>query len=471
MRVLGHLQPKRVFAHFEDICAIPHGSGNMERISAHCLDFAKGLGLECWRDELCNVIIKKPASPGYEDHPAVILQGHLDMVCEKEPGSAFDFATDGLELYVDGDWVKARGTTLGGDDGIAVAMAMAILEDDTLPHPPLEVVFTVDEEVGLDGAAGLDTSRLYGKRLLNMDSEEEGTLTVGCAGGARADIRLPLSLAPVEAPCYDIVVTGLAGGHSGAEIHKGRQNANILMGRLLHSLPAGWRLVSIAGGQKDNAIPRHTVATIATHTDPTGAAAAFLAANRIDTEPELTVTVTPATPVKQAVIDADSKAAAALLATVKNGLQAMSEATPDIPETSLNLGILKIEDGHLVCSFSVRSAIGAKKAALLADLKATATAFGAAYSDSAHYPAWEYRADSPLRDAMVEVYRRQYGEAPQVVTIHAGLECGLFSDKIPGLDAVSFGPNNVDIHTTEERMSIASVARTYAYLCGVLKAL
>ena len=471
MRVLEGLQPARVFAHFEDICAIPHGSGNMEAISRFCLAFADKLGLECWRDDLYNVVIKKPASPGYENHPPVILQGHLDMVCEKVPGSDFHFDTDGLRLIIDGDYITADGTTLGGDDGIAIAMIMAILEDTTLPHPPIEAVFTVDEETGLFGAAGLDTSRLAGRRLINLDSEEEGTLTVGCAGGARATIRLPLSTGPVDMPCYQLTVTGLLGGHSGAEIHKGRQNANILMGQLLHSLPTGWRLVDIAGGQKDNAIPRHTVCTVAAPFDPAAYTAAFVAANRADTDPDLAVTVAPAPAATTAVTAADSAKVATLLATVKNGIQAMCAAIPGLPQTSLNLGILEMTQGHLTATFSVRSAVAAEKAALLADLKDTATRLGGDYEDHAHYPAWEYQKDSPLQQVMVAAYETQYGAKPAVAVIHAGLECGLFSDKIPGLDAVSIGPDNEDIHTTEERMSIPSVARTYTYLLAVLKAL
>ncbi len=471
MRVLEGLQPARVFAHFEDICAIPHGSGNMEAISDFCVDFAKKLGLWVHKDAHCNVVIKKPATPGYEDHPAVILQGHLDMVCEKEPGSDFNFETDGLKLLVEGDYITADGTTLGGDDGVAVAMMMAILEDNTLPHPAIEAVFTTDEETGLDGAAGLDGTLLDGRLLINIDSEEEGTLTVGCAGGARADIALPLTYTDNTQPCYTLTVTGLLGGHSGVEIHKGRHNANILMGRLLAALPTGWRLVDVAGGQKDNAIPRHTVCTVASPTDPSSVAAAFLTANRMDSEPDLAITVAPAPTAAQAANEASSMATATLLSTVKNGVQAMCADIPELPETSLNLGILDIVDGALYITFSVRSAKSAAKAALLADLKAAAAGVGAAYSDHAHYPAWEYRYNSPLQQVMKAAYADLYGKPPAVAVIHAGLECGLFSDKLPGLDAVSIGPDALDIHTTEEKMCISSVARTYEYVCKVLEKL
>ena len=280
MAVLDTLAPRRVFHYFEELCGIPHGSGNTKAISDFCMAFARQHGLDAEQDAYNNVLIRKPGSAGYETHPPVILQGHLDMVCEKEPERSIDFTRDGLELFLDGDWIGARGTTLGGDDGIAVAMGLAILEDDTLAHPPLEVLFTTDEETGMDGAVGLDASRLKGRTLINADSEEEGVLTVGCAGGARAELRIPVTREPVDAPCYTVTVDGLIGGHSGAEIHKGRLNANIVMGRFLQSLPEGFRLVTLAGGLKDNAIPRQTVCVLAGD-DPTAAASAFAAAAQI----------------------------------------------------------------------------------------------------------------------------------------------------------------------------------------------
>lgn len=470
MAVLGELAPRQVFRYFEELCGIPHGSGNTKAISEYCMAFARRHGLDAEQDAYNNVLIRKPGSAGYENHPPVILQGHLDMVCEKEPECTIDFARDGLELFVEGDWIGARGTTLGGDDGIAVAMGLAILEDDTLAHPPLEVLFTTDEETGMDGAVGLDASRLKGRTLINADSEEEGVLTVGCAGGARAELRIPVTREPVSAPCYTVTVDGLIGGHSGAEIHKGRLNSNIVMGRFLQSLPEGFRLVKLVGGLKDNAIPRQTVCVLAGE-DPTAAAAAFTAANRIPADPELTVTVAPAPAAATAVTAADSRRVAAFLTTVKNGVQAMSRHIDGLVETSLNLGVLELEETALRATFSVRSSVGASKTALLADLEQTAAAFGGTYSSHGHYPAWEYREASPLRDVMVAVYEKLTGQKPVVKAIHAGLECGLFSEKLPGLDAVSFGPRMRDIHTTRERLCISSTGRTYAYLCRVLERL
>lgn len=468
---LSRLEPKAVFRYFEEICAIPHGSGNMEQIRDYVVDFANRHGLWVYTDKWCNVVIKKQATAGYEDHPAVILQGHLDMVCEKTPDSTFNFETDGLQLGIDGNWIFAENTTLGGDDGIAVAMMLAILASDDLPHPNLEAVFTTDEETGMYGADGLDTSILEGKLLINADSEEEGVLTVGCAGGARADIGIPVITAPVTAPCYTVTVDGLIGGHSGVEIHTGRQNANVLMGKFLCTLPADFQIVSIAGGQKDNAIPRSCTAVIACAVDPTEAVDVFLADNCVPADPDLAVTVTPAKAPQTAFDAVSSKRVAQFLATVPNGVQRYSEDIEGLVETSLNLGVLKSDETAVSASFAVRSSVGKQKALLLERLEQTAKNFGGSFDSRGHYPAWEYRKHSRLRDTMVQVYRDQYGKDPEIVTIHAGLECGLFGDKIADLDAVSFGPDMQGIHTTEEKLSISSTARTYRYLCEVLKSL
>ena len=468
MGKLTHLQPNRVFYYFEQLCGIPHGSGDTRRISDYCVAFAKERGLWYRQDALNNVMIKKPATPGYEDHPAVILQGHLDMVCEKAPDCPIDFTTDELDVDVDGDWVFAHGTTLGGDDGIAVAMALAILESDDLPHPPLEVLFTVDEETGMYGAEGLDPSDLDGRILINVDSEEQGVLTVSCAGGARAEILLPLAYTPATETAYRVVVEGLQGGHSGVEIDKGRLNANVVMGTFLNTLDG--RISHIAGGLKDNAIPVRCEAVITCTTDPTEDAAAFAAAHRVAGDPDLTISVETA--VADEVMDADSTARVIdFLTTVPNGIQAMSADIEGLVQTSLNLGILTTEADALHASFAVRSSKNEEKTALLAALEAVAHRLGGTYSSHGHYPAWEYRKDSRLRDTMCRVWQAQTGETPVVMAIHAGLECGLFCEKISDLDAVSIGPNMQDIHTCRERLSVSSTARVYDYLCAVLKEL
>lgn len=462
------LQPERVFYYFEKLSAIPHGSGNTDAISDYCMTVAKELGLPAEKDGWNNVIIRKAASADYENHPTVILQGHLDMVCEQDADSLIDFTKDGLDLCIDGDFLYAKGTTLGGDDGIAIAMALAILEDDTLAHPPIEALFTTDEETGMYGAEGLDASRLTGKTLLNIDSEEEGILTVSCAGGARAAITIPFARSKVDAPCYTVTLGGLIGGHSGVEIGTGRQNANVMLGRLLASLPFAYRIVNIGGGMKDNAIPRESVAVVACTGDLKAAADAFVRASRIDADPDLFVTIETAT-ASEGFTAADSRRIAEFLSTVPNGVQKMSSDIAGLVQTSLNLGILKVEDGALVATFAVRSSVGKEKTELLANLESVAKHFGGSFESHGHYPAWEYRKDSPLRDTMVRVYESMYGTSPEVVAIHAGLECGLFAGKIADLDAVSFGPNLYDIHTSRERLSVSSTERTYRYLCEILK--
>ena len=470
MGKLTHLQPEQVFHYFEEICGIPHGSGDTARISDYCVAFAQAHGLAFHQDSLGNVIIKKPATAGYEDHPAVILQGHIDMVCEKAPDSPIDFATDGLDVDTDGELVFAHGTTLGGDNGIAVAMAFAILESTDLAHPPLEVLLTVDEETGMYGAEGFDPAYLKGKLLINIDSEEEGVLTVSCAGGARAELTLPLTYEPDSRPVYVITLTGLQGGHSGIEIDKGRLNANVVMAQFLQTLDC--RLLGICGGLKDNAIPVSCQAVITCDTDPTAAAAAFVEANRVDTDPHLTVSVECGESDLNQTMTADCTAQVLeLLTTVPNGIQSMSADIDGLVQTSLNLGVLTTDRGTLRASFAVRSSVGAEKTALLEKLESQITALGGGYDSYGHYPAWEYRKDSRLRDVMCAVWEQKYGAKPTVAAIHAGLECGLFCEKIPGLDAVSIGPDMWDVHTCRERLSVASTARVYAYLCDVLKEL
>lgn len=465
MRVLEKLEPIKVFSFFEDICSIPHGSGDTKRISDYCVDFAKERGLEYYQDELNNVIIKKGATKGYENHPAVILQGHLDMVCEKTPDCDIDFTKDPLRLKTDGEYIFAEGTTLGGDDGIAVAMALSVLDSD-LPHPPIEAVFTTDEETGMYGAEGLDTSLLNSRLLINIDSEDEGVLTVGCAGGARAEIELPFKRETAEGDFYKITVSGLLGGHSGVEINKGRLNSNKVLSEFLHYVN-DFRLCDIGGGLKDNAIPVLSVCTISADCDLDALAKEFLKTlERKNDNVNITVERVGALP---AATREFSKKAIDLLCELPNGVQAMSEDIEYLVETSLNLGILRVENGKMLASFSVRSSKNGEKNALLERLESIAAKYGAEYSSHGHYPAWEYRKNSPLRDKMCEVFDRLYGKKPEVVVIHAGLECGLFSDKMEGLDAVSFGPDMQDIHTPRERLSIASTARTYEYLCEILK--
>lgn len=474
--VLASLRPAGVFRFFEELTRIPHGSGNTAAASDWAVRFAEERGLRYRRDAMGNIVIRKKASPGYEDHPAVILQGHLDMVCVRETGSGHNFAADPLELEVDGDWVKARGTSLGADNGIAIAIAMAVMDDDSIPHPPLEAVFTVDEEIGLLGAAGLDCSDLEGRRLINLDSEDEGVLTVSCAGGARCDIAREFPVENAAGAVCALTISGGQGGHSGIEIHKRLANANKLLAQCLGEIP-GIRLVSLSGGLQDNAIPKEAEAVFLTE-DPAAAAdicgrfeerAKAVFGER---EPTLAVSlVSVPAERRRALSNPDSQAVIGLLNGHPNGVQAMSRDIPGLVQTSLNLGIVRLENGKLSVSGSVRSSVAAEKEALCRELEELAERYGAGYSRRGEYPPWEYRKESPLRDVMTRVYKRLTGKEMAVEAIHAGLECGLFAGKTEGLDAVSIGPDLRDVHSVREKMSVSSVQRTWTYLLEVLKEL
>ena len=477
MGVLSHLEPKPVFDYFEKLCAVPHGSGNTKLISDLCASFARELGLKYRQEDCNNLIIWKDASAGYENAAPVILQGHMDMVCAQTEDCTKDMSREGLDLRTDGTYVWADKTSLGGDDCIAVATALAILADDSLPHPPLEVVFTIDEETGMDGAGALDCSDLKGRLLLNLDSEEEGVFTVACAGGLRADCFLPAARQALGGEsCFSVSLSGLQGGHSGAEIDKGRGNANLLMGRVLYAVGARTplRLVSVAGGLKDNAIPRESRAVIAV----ADAAAAQAAISDMDAalrheyaaaDPDVSVRVDAAQAQQPPMDEASTQRAVCMLCCLPNGIQAMSRDIPGLVQTSLNLGILTTDADTVQASFCVRSSVSTQKEMLVARLRCLMAQLGGTVAVSGDYPAWEYRKDSPLRERMVAVFREQYGRDPKVEAIHAGVECGLFAGKLPGLDCVSFGPDLTEIHTCRERMHIASVQRVWRYTLEVLR--
>ena len=475
MAILEHLEPRGVFRFFEELCAIPHGSSNTKAVSDWLMDFARERGLEAYQDGLNNVIIIKEATSGYESAEPVILQGHMDMVCEKAPGCVKDMEKEGLDLAVDGDAVYAEGTTLGGDDGIAVAMALAILDADDIPHPRLEAVFTVDEEIGMLGATALDVSMLRGRRMLNLDSEEEGVFTVGCAGGNLTQCTLPLTRAPYAGKALTVTVGGLRGGHSGAEIDKGLGNANMLMGRLLYaaSRKAELRLVEVNGGLKDNAIPRETVATLVT-TDPEAVLAvcreldAQLKNEYRTTDPDVFVTAAEST-ASLPMDDDTTRRVLCFLTCAPNGIQAMSADMPGLVQTSLNLGILKTEKDAVIASFCVRSSIDGQKQMLVERLTCMTEALGGTVEVFGDYSGWEYRPDSPLRELLVEVFTQQYGHAPRIEAIHAGVECGIFSGKLPGLDCVSMGPDLTEIHTCREKLYISSVQRLWTMVLETLK--
>lgn len=481
MSKLTNLEPKEVFRYFEDLCAIPHGSGNTKGVSDYCMEFAREHGLTAWQDEVWNVVIVKEASTGYENAPTVMIQGHLDMVCEKETTCPIDFEKDGLKLVVNEDLLSADGTTLGGDDGIAIAMALAILADDSLSHPRLECVFTTDEETGLLGANAMDVGRLQGKRLINIDSEEEGIFTVSCAGGMRSRCILPVEYEEVSGNSFQIIVDGLLGGHSGMEIQKEHGNSNILMGRLLCELSRemDFKLGALMGGLMDNAIPRRTQAQI--FIDESKETQLKKTLKKWDgifkreyasSDPGITVSLEEEGSKKGKALKPESASKLLyLLHMVPNGIQRNSVEIPGLVQTSLNLGTLKLMEKEAYVVFSVRSSVDTEKEALGSKLRHCVEFLGGSYEETGSYPGWEFKKDSVLRDTMVRIYERLYGKKAQVEAIHAGLECGIFSGKIEGLDCVSIGPNMYDVHTPKECISISSVKRVYEFLLEVLKEL
>ena len=473
---LAGLEPQAVFAYFEEICAIPHGSGNTKAISDYIVSFAQKHAIRYIQDGLNNVLLFAPGTCGYEDHTPVVIQGHTDMVCEKDDGCPINMETEGLSVTHDGEYVFARGTTLGADNGIAVAMALALLADRGIPHPPLEVILTVDEETGMFGAAGIDLSQVRGRTLLNLDSEEEGIFTVSCAGGARGIIRMPVQRRAVYGPCVRLTVEGLQGGHSGIEIHKNRANANKVMGEFLSRIQKLMPvcITKLQGGAKDNAIPRScqvTLVALGMYIERINDIAAQLQKEIREqyNEPEAVVRGDDVDALGGNALTAECSAKLiALLNACPNGVQSWSKDIDGLVQTSLNLGIAELSD-ELRLIFAVRSSVNSEKRELLDRLKELAQFNGADYSELGDYPAWEYKQDSRLRDTVVQVYRDMFNKEPQVVAIHAGLECGLLSEKLPGLDCVSLGPDMKDIHTSRERLSIASTARTWKFLQEVLK--
>lgn len=480
MSVLDGLEPKNVWKFFEEISAIPRASYHEKAVSDYVCEFARKRGLTCYQDEIYNVVIIKEATKGYEEKEPYIIQGHLDMVCEKAADSEIDFDTDSLELAVDGDFVYAKGTTLGGDDGIAVAYALALLDAEDIRHPRLEVVLTVSEEVGMDGARAIDLSMLKGHRLLNIDSEEEGIFLTSCAGGCVVRCRLPVKREEKEGILYELHAGGMAGGHSGCEIDKGRANANLVLARLLLSCreTAPCRLVLEHGGLKDNAIPREADMTVLVQEDGEEAflqavqkAAGDIKKEYETSDPNLDISVTRAAEnAKAGVLTSDSQQKVVLLMNLlPAGVQRMSADVEGLVETSLNLGVSRLDENELLLCYSVRSSVGTAKENLVEKIRLFTESAGGSCEREGDYPAWEYRKDSKLREEMIEVYEQMFGKKPQVQAIHAGLECGLLSGKIEDLDCVSFGPDIFDIHTVEERISICSTAVVWKYLLALLE--
>lgn len=484
MSVLENLEPKIVFHYFEEICQIPHSSGNTDALSSYLEKFAKDRGLFHIRDKANNVIIVKEATSGYENTEPIILQGHMDMVAVKTSDCDIDLEKDALRLKTEGDYVYAEGTSLGGDDGIAVAYILALLDSNEIAHPRIEAVLTTDEETGMDGARVIDLSMLTAKRMLNIDSEEEGILLTSCAGGLRTDCHLPVQLEnrPADSICFDVNVGGLVGGHSGTEINKERGNAIKILGITLQQLleKVAFNIIDIDGGEKDNAIAIVAHAVVCLSKDKKNEFEQEIEQIAKDTKNEyqskeknLRIQATQVDVKDKNMFDSRSTAnVAAFLTIMPNGVLAMSADIEGLVETSLNAGIMKYVYGvqnEVVVSFSVRSAIETSKRKVNLQLNTLTKAFGGDTESHGDYPGWQYNPDSKLRADMVRIYKEMFGEEVKVEALHAGLECGVMISKIPGLDCVSYGPNIYDIHTTDERLSISSTARMWDYLLEILK--
>lgn len=470
---------KNVLYYFEQLTKIPHGSGNVQAISDYLAAFAKEQGAECIQDEANNIIVKKPASAGYEQAPVVMLQGHMDMVCEKNTDSNHDFTKDALKLRMEGDNLMATGTTLGGDDGIAVAYMMALLADKNAKHPALELVITTEEETGMDGAKALDTSMLKASYLINVDSEDEGVVLLSCAGGLRQNCILPIARTEEEGSLYQVGLTGLQGGHSGAEIHKNRSNAVLLLARFLFELreEVEYSLVDYHGGLKDNAIPREAFAAIlvsseeeAKLAEATKRLAEKYAAELAVTEPELSLTVKKEKKTKEQVLDTRSfEKLLFFLMQAPNGVQKMSGDIDGLVESSLNLGIFEVGEAEAEFNFSLRSSCKTYKYFMRDKLDYLITFLGGESSTHSEYPAWEYKRESKLRELFRQVFVEEYQKEPKLEAIHAGLECGLISEKMPGLDIISIGPDMRDIHTPKESLNLPSSIRLYQFLEKLLE--
>lgn len=471
-------EPEAVYRYFTELSAVPHGSGHTEKIRQWILNTAARLHLAAEADAAGNVIIRKDASAGYENRPRVILQGHMDMVCAKLPDCLKDMETEGLSLVWDDEYLSAEGTTLGGDDGIALAYAFAVLEADDLPHPPLTVIFTVDEETGMDGASALSPAALDGTYLINLDSEEEGIFTVGCAGGVRVHSRYPSECENTSGTLLRITLSGLTGGHSGAEIHKPLLNANVTMLRLLRAVREPFCLSTWQGGVRDNVIPAECTAELFCQPDAAAQICEQLRAEheRIEAEyPNERISVLAETFEGTAGNALTAEATVHLLevlAGLPNGVRKMNDKL-QMPETSLNLGVFTLndQDGIMQVDALLRSGINAEKEKLAEQLTAHAAANGGTSETSGDYPAWEYVPDTELEAEAVRVFTEQYGKPPVIRTIHAGLECGILTAKAPQLQCISIGPDLLDIHTPRERLSLASARRTWEFLLRLLASL
>lgn len=475
-QIITGYQPERVFRYFEELSAIPRGSGNESGVADYLQSFAAARGLSCYRDKLNNIFIKMPASTGLETKPALLFQGHMDMVCEKNADVKHDFMKDGIELVLHENGIlSANGTTLGGDDGIAVATMLALLDGEIPVHPAFECLFTVSEEVGLDGAKGFDYSRVSARTMINMDSENEDIVTAGCAGGCRSDITVPLTLIAAEGEALRVSLTGLCGGHSGENIKDGRANANKTMGRLLLTLAEAqpMHLLTLHGGSKDNAIPRECFAEIAVKDANTAktvlsSVAASIAAELGEGDRNFRVVTESITLPARMADEESTMHILGVIGCAANGVLEMSRNIKGLVEFSRNLGVITAQEDAIDFVFSSRSAIESQLEASLRELSALAALCGGTARHYARYPGWNYAKVSPLRDRWLAAYEEIFEKRPTVNVIHAGLECGLICAAVPDMDMISVGPNMKDIHSPDEKLDLRSCERFFRVLSRVV---
>lgn len=476
MNKIEALEPKKVFKYFKEICAIPHGSGNMEKIAEYCIVFAEKNNLRYVCDEAKNVIIYKDATKGYEESEPIILQGHIDMVCQKTEDCRIDFEKDGLDIYLDNGFIKANKTTLGADNGIAVSMIMAILESTDIAHPPIEAVFTTDEEIGMIGATKLDFTLLNAKRMINIDSEEQNVVTVSCAGGSEVKISTEIVRQKVKKDLVTLKIEDLKGGHSGVEIHKGRINANILAGRFLLELrkKVDFDIISLNGGDKSNAIPTLFKADLAVSDKEAFASIAeecyrVLKSEIKAREDDASIRIHYGSSGEyDAFSESDTQKIINMLVLTPNGVIDMSVEIENLVETSLNLGILKTTGNNVTMQYALRSNKKTALDYLENRMCVFAENFNSESSVFGRYEPWEYNENSALRELYAECYENKFSEKPVIEAIHAGLECAVFSGKIEGVDCISIGPDMFDVHTVKERLDVETVKNVFELLCDVL---
>jgi len=473
---LSNIEPQIIWKNFSKLNAVPRPSKKEEKVIAFIKEFGENLGLETTVDEVGNVIIKKPATPGMENRKSIVMQSHLDMVCQKNNDVNFDFETQGIQMEIDGDWVKAKGTTLGADNGLGVATIMSVLESTDIPHPDLEALFTIDEETGMTGALGLKPGQLTGQILLNLDTEEDDEIDIGCAGGIDVTITQNYETATANGQFVRIEVKGLQGGHSGMDIHKGFGNSNIILGRFLYKGLENQhlQLVSIDGGSLRNAIPREAFAIISVRNaqeyieNVTNGLKKQILEEFASIEPALQINIENATSSEKALSEADSRKVILVLKSLHNGVYRMSPDVQDLVESSNNVARVELKEGGLKILNLSRSSVESSKDSVAEQLKSVAELAGMNTVFSGSYPGWKPKPGSEIVQLMEKIYVEKFNEKPHVVACHAGLECGIIGANYPEMEMVSFGPTIRGAHSPDEKANISSTQKFWAFTKDIL---